>query len=843
MTLEEKISQMVYDAPAIERLGVPEYNWWNEGLHGLARAGLATVFPQAIGLASTWNPDLLHQVATAISDEARAKHHKALRHGVRKIYTGLTFWSPNINIFRDPRWGRGQETFGEDPYLTARMGVAFIKGLQGDDPHYLKLVATPKHYTVHSGPEKSRHAFDARISEREMRDFYLFAFEVCVKEGKAESIMGAYNRVNGEACCASHALLEIILRDEWGFEGYVVSDCWAIRDIFERHKIVNTPEEAAALALRSGCDLNCGNVYPSLRKAVKQGLVSETEIDRAVTRLFSARFRLGMFDPDHQVSYAQIPYEKVASPGHAHLALQAARESLVLLKNDRDALPLDKDIGSIAVIGPNAHDPHTLLGNYNGTPPSVVTPLEGIRAKVSPATQVHYAQGCEIVQGLPPLLPIPSDYLHPSKKGASEHGLRGSYFSGPNFKGKPPLVRVDREIDFIWKDSNPVGGEWGSEFSVRWDGYLVPPVSGPYKIGVNAFSEYRFFLDNKRVIESRSIHHPVRSTFDISLVAGKLYKIRLEVANKGLAPQAQLLWAPPKMDFEAEAVEAARKSDVVVLVLGLSAYLEGEELLLDPDLSGFDVGDRTSIQLPETQENLLKKISALGKPVVLVLINGSALAVNGANENVAAIIEAWYPGQAGGEAIADALFGDYNPGGKSPVTFYQSVDDLPPFDDYRLEGHTYRYFRGEPLFPFGYGLSYTTFGLENLQLDWHRVIAGESFTLRVDLVNTGSREGDEVIQVYARDLEASAPRPIKQLVGFQRVHLAHGEKRTSTFVLHANQFGFHNQDADFILEPGKIKLMVGTSSIDLPLETEIEITGEVCNIADDKVFFSEVSVA
>ncbi len=393
MTLEEKVSQMVYDAPAIKRLGVPAYNWWNEGLHGVGRAGVATVFPQAIGLAATWNPDLIHQVATVISDEARAKHHEALRQGIRQIYSGLTYWSPNINIFRDPRWGRGQETYGEDPYLTASLGVPFVKGLQGDDPRYFKLVATPKHYAVHSGPESSRHYFDAQVSDRDLRETYLPQFEVCIKEAGAYSIMGAYNRINGEACCASPTLLQKILREEWGFEGYVVSDCWAIIDIYAHHKLVDTPEEAAALAVNNGCELNCGSTYPALVGAVEQGHISESTIDKAVSRLFTARFLLGMFDPPDQVPFAQIPYEIVNSETHKALALQAAHESIVLLKNEGALLPLSKDIESIAVIGPNADELLSLLGNYNGTPLNAITPLAGIRKKISPSTKLYFAQG------------------------------------------------------------------------------------------------------------------------------------------------------------------------------------------------------------------------------------------------------------------------------------------------------------------------------------------------------------------------------------------------------------------------------------------------------------------
>lgn len=840
MTLEEKISQMVFDAAAIERLGIPHYNWWNECLHGVARAGLATVFPQAIGLAATWDPDLLLRVATAISDEARAKHHQAVRQGIRDIYAGLTFWSPTINIFRDPRWGRGQETYGEDPYLMARMGVAFVKGLQGDDPRYLKLVATPKHFAVHSGPEPKRHQFDARVSERDLRETYLFAFEACVKEAKAFSVMGAYNRVNGEPCCASPTLLERILRREWGFEGYVVSDCGAIHDIYAQHQVVATPEEAAALAVKAGCDLECGGIYYALLDAVKKGLISEEAIDQALRRLFTARFRLGMFDPPEQVPYTRIPYEVVASPQHRELALQAARESIVLLKNEGNLLPLPRDIGAIAVIGPNADDLRVLLGNYNGTPGKAITPLEGIRRKIAPTTRLYYAPGCEIVDGIAPMEVIPPYCLYPTDGNTQERGLTAEYYNNADFSGEPALRRVDRQVDFIWAGTTPLTGQWGDPFSVRWTGYLVPPVSGIYRIGVNGLSEYRLYLDNRRISSYRGIHLPILDAGEVYLEAGRFYSLRLEYINKGLDPQVQLLWSPPGIDYAARALEIAQKADVVIAVMGLSPALEGEEMPVDVD--GFVGGDRTEIGLPAPQEKLLRQLHALGKPVVLVLLSGSALAVNWAAEHIPAILAAWYPGEMGGEAIADVLFGDYNPGGRLPVTFYRSVEDLPPFEDYRMEGRTYRYFKGEPLFPFGYGLSYTTFALENLRVAPERVEVGNEVTVSVDVVNTGSRAGDEVVQLYVHHRDAPDPRPIKELKGFQRVHLRPGERKTVVFTLHTHQLGLYDESGRYMVWPGTVDIMVGPSSRDLPLAGAVEIAGQPVDVAHTKVFFSRVQV-
>lgn len=821
MTLEEKISQMGFDAPAIERLGIPAYNWWNECLHGVGRAGVATVFPQAIGLAATWNPDLLYQVATATSDEARAKHHEALRLDVHRHYSGLTHWTPNVNVFRDPRWGRGQETYGEDPFLTARLGVAFVRGMQGDDPDYLKLVATPKHFAVHSGPESLRHAFDVRPGERDMRETYLPAFEACIREGGAASIMGAYNRLNGEPCCASPLLLEKILRDEWGFDGFVVSDCGAITDIYAFHRVVDTPEEAAALAVRHGCDLECGTVYPALLEAVEQGLLSVQEIDSAVERLFTARFRLGMFDPPEWVPYTQIPYEVVDSPAHRALALQAARESIVLLKNEGNLLPLPTDLGSIAVVGPNADEPTVLLGNYNGTPADATTPLAGIRRKVSPATRVYYAPGSPWAEGAPRLWPVPPACLVPA--GGGEAGLVGEYYDNSNLEGRPALTRVDRLVDFIWKDTSPLSGAWGDPFSVRWTGSLVPPAGGTYRLGVFGHSGYKLYVDGELLVESESIHHPLLRTRELNLEGGRLYDVRLEYLSFGLDPQVQLLWAPPAGDLAGPALEAAAKADVIVAVMGLSPRLEGEEMPVK--LEGFVGGDRTDIALPAPQEALLERLAALGKPLALVLLGGSALAIPWAAEHVPAIVETWYPGQAGGEALAEVLFGEYNPAGRLPVTFYRSVDDLPPFEDYGMEGRTYRYFRGEPLYPFGHGLSYSTFHYGNLRITPAAASLGEQVTVSADVTNTGDRAGDEVVQLYVRHPGAAEPRPIQELKAFARVSLEPGECRTATLLLDVDQLGLYDESGRYVVRPGSVEVMVGGSSQHLPLAGSLQIAG------------------
>jgi len=695
LTVEEKAAQLLHAAPAIPRLGVPAYNWWNEGLHGVARAGLATVFPQAIGLAAMWNAPRLEEVATVISDEARAKHHEYLRQDDRGIYKGLTLWAPNINIFRDPRWGRGHETYGECPYLTARLGVAFCRGLQGDHPRYLKSVATPKHFAVHSGPEGLRHGFDAVVSVKDLRETYLEAFHACVTEAKAESVMAAYNRVNGEACSASDTLLGAILRGEWAFTGYVVSDCWAIKDLHEGHGVTRTREESAARAVKAGCDLNCGCTYERLPAALAAGLLTEGDVDACLRRLFRARMRLGMFDPPARVPYAAIPYEVNDCEAHRALARATARESMVLLKND-GTLPLSRNLRSVAVIGPNAHDPQVLIANYFGQPSRTVTPLDGIRAAVSTATKVWYAEGCRR-QGL--------------------------------------------ELDGLQR-------------------------------------------------------------------AGNL----------------------------SEAASVAARADVVVLCLGLSADIEGEQ----GDAGNSEAaGDKVDLALTGLQQRLLETIVALGKPVVLVVIAGSALDLAWAQAcpGVGAILDAWYPGEEGGAALADVLFGDVSPAGRLPITFPAALEDVPPFTSYAMAGRTYRYLdpARPPLYPFGYGLSYARFAYADLSLSATRVEAGEALRVAVTVTNTGACVADEVVQLYLTDLEASCAVPHHSLRGFARLSLGPDEARDVTFELGARDLSLIDERGHRVLEPGRFRVHVGGSQPDprsrtltgqTPLSAEFEVVGE-----------------
>lgn len=807
MTLEEKVSQMMNGAAAINRLDVPEYEWWNEALHGVARAGFATVFPQAIGLAATWNTDLMHQVADVISTEARAKHHEFVRNNQRARYQGLTFWSPNINIFRDPRWGRGQETYGEDPYLTGRLGVAFVKGLQGNDPRYLKVVATPKHYAVHSGPEPERHTFDAISDERDLRETYLPAFKATIVEGGALSVMCAYNRTNGEPCCSNKKLMIDILRGEWGFGGFVVSDCGAIDDIYIRHKYVATEGQASALAVKAGTDLTCGREYRSLVQAVKDGLISDAEIDTSVKRLMTARFRLGMFDPPEMVPYARIPFSENDSQAHRELSLKAARESIVLLKNDGPVLPLKKDIKTIAVIGPNADAPEVLLGNYYGQPSKSVTPLAGIKSKVSSATKVLYAPGMFKIGAF--AMPISGPALSVSGAGSAA-GLQGEFFNNRGMKGDPDMIRTDAEIDFDWGSLSPADKIVADNFSIRWSGKLRPPESGQYKLGAAGNGELRVFIDGKLHVEDVANRRTKTVIKEIALEAGRVYDVRFEYSeNANHYAAARLIWAPPTGSrlLHDDAVSKARQADAVVMVLGIAPAVEGEEM--DVKLEGFRGGDRTEISLPKTQEELLKEVHALGKPVVVVLLNGSALAVNWANDNVPAILDAWYPGEEGGTAIADVLFGDYNPGGRLPVTFYKSVSDLPPFEDYRMQGRTYRYFKGEPLYPFGFGLSYTRFTYDNLRFSPNNVHAGGELRITAEVRNVGKQAGDEVVQLYVTDVAATVPVAVRSLAGVKRIFLEPGEKKEVSFLLTSEQMSLIDDRGKRMIEPGEFLVSVG----------------------------------
>ena len=775
LTLEEKISQMVYNSPAIKRLGIPEYNWWNEALHGVARNGIATVFPQAIGLAATWDIDLMNRVATVISDEARAKYNQAIKKNKRGIYQGITLWSPNINIFRDPRWGRGMETYGEDPFLTGEMGVQFVKGLQGNDQKYLKTIATAKHFAVHSGPEPERHTFNALISDYDLRETYLPHFKKCVVDGQVYSVMCAYNRFRGDACCGSDPLLKQILRDEWCFKGLVVSDCWAVSDIFNFHKIVKTGEEAAAITVKAGTDLECGNSYPALINSVKHGFIKEEEITTAVKRIFTARFKLGMFDPPELVPFSKIT--SLDTEENREVALEAAKKSIVLLKNEKNLLPLNKKIKTVAVLGPNANDVEVLLGNYNGFPSQPVTPLQGIKEKLGDA-KVIYERGCELAENLPSFEVIGEEFFYTSPE-CKEKGLIGEYFNNRDLTGKPAFTRVDSKIDFSWWDDAPDPNFDTDNFGVRWSGVLIPPKSGAYALGGYGFNGFRIYLEDSLLVKFDGEFDPAKTYQTVNLVAGKIYKIKMEFYKKMRYSFVQLIWSVPDEDMEKRAIAAAQKADAVILFMGLSPRLEGEEMKVE--VKGFKGGDRMTLDLPETQSRFIKKIYALGKPTILVLLNGSALAINWEKKNIPSILETWYPGQAAGTAIADILFGDFNPAGRLPVTFYNSVDQLPPFNDYNMTNRTYRYLKEEPLYPFGYGLSYSKFVYKNLRLSKKKIDECGTVLLSVDVTNKSKIKGEEVIQLYIKaekDIKLN-----KALKGFKRVLFNPGETKTVEFII------------------------------------------------------------
>jgi len=807
MTLEEKVSQMRDHAVAIPRLGVPKYDWWNEGLHGVAFAGYATNFPQVIGMAATWDIDLVHKMGETVSTEARAKYNQAIRDDQHESFFGLTFWAPNINIFRDPRWGRGQETYGEDPFLTARMGVAFVTGMQGDDPKYFRVVSTPKHYAVHSGPESLRHGFNVNASPHDLEDTYLPAFRATVTEAHAQSVMCAYNSIDGAPACANTMLLQDHLRDAWKFDGYVVSDCAAVADVFSGHHFAPDMAHAAAASVKAGTDLECGyregQAFPSLVEAVHKGVIKESEIDTALRRLFRARFKLGMFDPPSTFAYGQIPLSEVNSPEHRQRSLQAARESIVLLKNQNLTLPLKPGLRTIAVVGPTAELVQSLQGNYNGPPPSPVYPLVGIEKRFSPA-RILYAQGSTLVEGF--AMPIEHTALHPSQ--GSGDGLTGEYFSTPDLSGQPVLTRTDRNVNFNWDKVIPVQGLQRNNYSVRWSGTFTPPAEGQYQLGVRVnycyacenSEGYRLYLDNKLLVESGG-KSPERGEVRLATMYfenTQPHLIRLEYLHGTGTAGIDLSWLAPSEALREEALEAARQSDVTIAFVGLSPSLEGEEMPVK--LAGFSGGDRTSIDLPAAQEDLLQALAQTRKPLIVVLQNGSALAVNWAQQNASAILEAWYPGADGGTAIAETLAGDNNPAGRLPLTFYSSLTQVPPFEEYSMRGRTYRYLADKPLYGFGYGLSYTTFEYSNLKTP-ASVKAGDPVAVEADVKNTGSIAGDEVVELYLTQPKAFET-PLRVLAGFKRIHLGAGESAHVSLTVDPRSLGQVDDKGNRVVIPG-----------------------------------------
>jgi beta-glucosidase len=803
MTLTEKASQMVNQARAIPRLGIPAYNWWNEALHGVARNGYATVFPEPVGLAATFDPALVKDMGITIGTEARVKYNIVGREtGEHGISQGLDFWSPNINIFRDPRWGRGQETYGEDPYLTGKMGTAFVQGMQGDDPRYFRTVTTAKHYAVHSGPESTRHAVDVKVSKHDEEDTYLPAFRELVTVGKVDSVMCAYNRINGQPACASDFLLNDQLKNKWGFAGYIVSDCDAIADIQRGHHYTHTLAEAAAVSMKLGVDNDCADFrtptmsssdYDRYADAVKLGLVSESVLDDSVRRLFTARIKLGLFDPPSRVPYAMVADSELMSPLHRALALNLARESMVLLKNN-GVLPLRPGIRRIAVIGPLADQADVLLGNYNGQPRNPVTALAGIHAAF-PNAKITFEPGTNFLstlEAVPPSMLATPD---------GQPGLKGEYYRGAGFQGSPALTRADANIAFdtdtalVLPDAGPL--------SVRWTGTLTVPEAGTWSIGL-AGASAKLWIDGKFAVDSNGPRQRSAATVNMAFEKSRTYQIKVE-QTPARGPLLKLVWSRVVDHPLERAVAAAKSADVVIAVTGISSALEGEEM--NVTVAGFSGGDRTSLDMPKEEEDLLKAVKATGKKLVVVLMNGSALSVNWAAKNADAIVEAWYPGEEGGDAIAQTLSGSNNPSGHLPVTFYTGIGQLPPFDSYDMKGRTYRYFTGKPLYPFGFGLSFTRFFFSGLKLP-ATLKAGGTLAVDVTVKNVGKREGDAVPQVYLSFPNVPGT-PIRALRAFTRVHLKPGKSRDVHFDLSPRELSSVTEAGDRVVAAGSYGISIG----------------------------------
>jgi len=805
MTLEEKGTQLVNQARAIPRLGVPAYDWWSEALHGVAVNG-TTEFPEPIGLAATFDTPRIHEMATMIGIEGRIKHAQDERAGHSNIFEGLDFWAPNVNIFRDPRWGRGQETYGEDPFLTARMAVAFVTGMQGDDPHYYRVISTPKHYAVHSGPEPTRHFTDVDISKHDQEDTYLPAFRAAVVEGHAGSVMCAYNAINGEPACASEFLLQHTLRGAWQFQGYVVSDCGAVRDIFSGHRYRPTQPQASAISLQRGMDNECIDFVEKVKddhdyrpyiEAVQQGYLSESAMDTALIRLFTARIRLGMFDPPAAVPYTSIDEKELDSPAHRAFARRMANESMVLLKND-GVLPL-KSAKRIAVVGPLADQTAVLLGNYNGTPTHTVSVLEGMKAEF-PDAKITYVPGTQFLSNQGDPLPV-SVLTTPDGKP----GLKAEYASGTGFEGKPTPVtsRIESGVS-LNESSLPEPAKGIHELSVRWVGFLNTNTTGDYLLGIKVDGFARVSVDEKLITQ---VWGKAANLGKVHLEKGHPAKLEVVYGRTGDAkPEAQLIWTPLNNAPDPAAVAAAKNADVVVAVVGITSHLEGEEMPIEEP--GFSGGDRTSLDLPKPEEDLVQAVAATGKPLVVVLLNGSAMGINWEKAHAKAILEAWYSGEEGGAAVAETLSGKNNPAGRLSVTFYKDVRQLPHFEDYAMQGRTYRYFEGEPLWPFGYGLSYTTFNYANLTLPDAAVNAGDPLNTSVTVTNTGKVAGDEVVQVYLKFPDvAGAPR--RALRGFQRIHLEPGANEKVSFQLNARDLSMVTEAGDIVVPEGKYTISIG----------------------------------
>jgi beta-glucosidase len=813
MTLQEKASQLVNQARAIQRLGVPAYDWWSESLHGVARDG-TTEFPEPVGLAATFDTAAIHDMAQVIGIEGRIKHAQAEADGHSNIFEGLDFWAPNVNIFRDPRWGRGQETYGEDPYLSGRLAVSFVTGLQGDDPKYYLGIATPKHFAVHSGPEPTRHFTDVDVSRHDQEDTYLPAFRAAVVEGHAGSIMCAYNGANGEPACANQFLLQHTLRGAWQFQGYVVSDCGAVRDIFTGHHFRLTQAQASAISLQRGMDNECIDFLDAVKddhdyrpyiEAVQGGYLSEQAIDTALNRLFVARMRLGMFDPPDAVPYSKIEATRLDSAAHRAMARTLAEKSMVLLAND-GVLPL-RSVKKIAVIGPLAEQTGVLLGNYNGIPSHTVSVMEGLKAEF-PGAQIEFVPGTQFLSTRGE--PVPAAILTTAD---GKPGLTAVYAVGTGIGGTqttPVLTRVDNNVGV---ENLPQELQGNHPFNVKWTGNLTPTVTGDYLLGVQAQGFARISLSGQQFIQSGGTEGNLRR---IHLEAGHPVPLEIRYGRtpSKAHPEVKLIWAEAQHGPDPAAVTAARNADVVIAVAGITSRLEGEEMPVDEP--GFVGGDRTSLDMPAAEEELLHAVAEAHKPLVVVLLNGSALSAQWEKTHANAVLEAWYPGEEGGAAIAATLSGRNNPAGRLPVTFYQDVHQLPHFEDYSMKGRTYRYFQKEPLWPFGYGLSYTTFKYSGLTLPAASIGPNDPLTVRVTVSNVGKVAGDEVAQLYLKFPDV-AGAPLRALRGFRRIHLKPGASQQVEFQLQGRDLSMVTEAGEIIVAQGQYSLSVGGGQPDTGL--------------------------
>jgi beta-glucosidase len=810
MTLQEKATQMYNNSAAIERLKVPAYQWWSEALHGVINQGV-TEYPEPVGLAATFDAPNIHLMATQIGIEGRIKHVQDSRNGHMGIGGGLDFWSPNLNIFRDPRWGRGQETYGEDPYLTGRLGVAYVTGMQGDDPKYYRAIATPKHYVVHSGPEPTRHFADVDVSKHDELDTFEPGFRAAIVEGKAGSVMCAYNAINGEPACANQFLLQDQLRGKWGFQGYVVSDCDAVRDVAANHRYRATQAQGVAISVIRGMDNECVTftdrfgepVEKAFVDAVQQGYLPEATLDTALVRLFTARMKLGLFDPPELVPYTKIDEKELDSAEHRALARKLANEAMVLLKND-GILPLKPEIKKIAVVGPLADQTRPLIGNYAGQPTHIVSVLEGLKAEF-PKAQITYVPGTQFLRT--DGAPVPDSVLTTPD---GKPGLKAEYSEGmgrPGRNATPTVLATRTESNVKLTGSNlPAEVTGKKSIGARWTGFITAPETADYLLGVRGIGFARFTVDEKQVAMMFSGEEAGAGVGRVHLEKGQKAALNVQYGSMNGKPQAELIWSKVNNAPSPEAVAAAKNADLVIAVVGITSSLEGEEMpVTEP---GFLGGDRTSIDMPAPEEALVESVAATGKPLAVVLINGSALAVNWINEHANAVLEAWYPGEEGGAAVAETLSGKNNPAGRLPVTFYKDLTQLPNFEDYEMSNRTYRYFKGKPLYPFGYGLSYTTFKYSDLSLPVQAVAAGQPVTADVTVTNTGKVAGDEAVQLYLKFPNVKGAPQIA-LRGFERVHLDAGASQKVHFELKDRDLNMVTIEGNPIIAAGDYTLVIG----------------------------------